>query len=218
MFTGARTKDDICGKGVKIYTADDFSSKAIEKSRFLPWNFEFPNSPPNPPSHYVNYPLYPIGDPIKSANSYDDTGGVLYFGSLSEKSVLDLLVHILAVNFLEDNYLVFYDECKKNPLQEKYLEQIRIVSPRELAEWGLISKDQKFKDQPITATQAIINFFNFQKKYYDQYNLHSKCGRRKQDQGIGEDALSLGFGICIEASCCCNYRYRIWSRPWWCSS
>ncbi|MDD4290497.1 MAG: hypothetical protein PHH83_04515 [Patescibacteria group bacterium] len=215
MFTRERTKDDICGKGVKIYTADDFSSKAIEKFRFLPWDFEFPKQPIQP-TYYVRHPLYPIGDPIKSANNYDDTGGVLYFNTYREETLSILLSDLLDTNHLGNQYLVFYDECKKNSLQEKYLEQIRIVSPRELAEWRLISKDQKFKNQPITATQTIINFFNFQKKYYDEYNLYSKCGLRKQKQEIGDDALSLGFGICIEASCCCNYRYRIWSRPWWC--
>ncbi len=207
---------NICGYEVNIYTENDFETLHKQRSLFLPWNFNSQEQISRPPSTRVDYPLYPTGDPVKSANSNDGTGGVIYFDYCELSTLLDLL-KLLKVEHLGKQYLVFHDECKGNSLQEKYLEQIRIVSPRELVEWGLISKDQKYKDQLITATQAIVNFISLQKVHYDSYQLHAKCGMRKKDQGMGDDALSLGFGICVEASCCCNYRYRIWSRHWWSS-
>lgn len=154
----------------------------------------------------------PTGHPVKDAPTNVAEGGVIYFDDNPQQSAFEGLLGLLGIQDALKEYAVVWSESQ-NPLEDRYLGQLRIVSKWALSgvfEAPLAEGMEPLIAQPLTVGEALWGFIEDQKAYWgeDRYS--------KLDGTLGGDGdwarESLSFGLMVENSY--HHIYRIWSRPW----
>jgi hypothetical protein len=152
----------------------------------------------------------PNADPFLNAPLTESSGGTLYFDRTVSDQNLTAALQVMGI-YSTGEY-VAYAAGSSNPVKERYLDQLRIVSIDALSSLFQARSFQSPK-QSLKIPDAVIAFVTAQKKKWadDHYTFSSKL--RGAAGGDGDWAKeSLAFGIHVENT----YWgvYRLWSRPW----
>lgn len=151
----------------------------------------------------------PSSHPFLNAPVNDDAGGVVYFDGHPEKEQLEALFDLLSVRGRATDYAAFWAKSE-NPMEERYLEQLRIVSTYTLASMFQAEVNEAtspLTSQTLTVSEALWAFVGNQQEIYNRGALSGVMG------GDGDWAKeSLAFGFMVENAY--NIVYRIWSRAW----
>jgi len=153
-------------------------------------------------------------DPIRSAPSTLPQGGTIYFNHYDEESGLGGVLRVLAMAHDRKDYAVFFGGAD-NTIEQRYLDQIRIVGHAALRQLYGVSSDaiSQLPTQPLGLRDAVYAFLEHQsKKWGDPRYLFSSALRGTLG-GDGDWAKeALAFGLMVEN----GYWqvFRIWSRPW----
>jgi hypothetical protein len=162
----------------------------------------------------VNRPNYygfnePSSHPFFNAPVNDSAGGVIYFNGWVGFEQLEATLALLEVRGDTAEYAAFWG-ASSTPLNDRYLEQLRLISPYALANlFGVKAQDdtQPLVTQKLTVSQALRRFIELQREKYGSSSLNGVMG------GDGDWAKeSLAFGFMVENSY--HGIYRIWSRAW----
>ncbi len=147
--------------------------------------------------------------PFLNAPTNDACAGVVYFNGRATREQFDSLLRLLEVQTVLTDYAAFWRESG-NPVEERYLEQLRIVSRGALvsifnAETG--EQQQVLFAQTLPVKDALWAFLENQQTVWSRNSLRGKMG------GDGDWAKeTLGFGFMVENSY--HAVYRLWSRAW----
>jgi hypothetical protein len=178
---------------------------------FLPQGFGLggpaiitPYSGPPQPSYYGFHEAQ--AHPFLNAPPTESASGTLYFDDNVTADELNAALGVIGV-FATKDY-VAYSKSSVDPLQERYLDQVRLVSKMALASMFGARRDEPTPHQTLDIPQAAAAFVAAQKaKWNDTSKLAGAAG------GDGDWAKeSLAFGFHVENT----YWgvYRIWSRAW----
>ncbi|HEV2689177.1 MAG TPA: hypothetical protein VGV35_11500 [Bryobacteraceae bacterium] len=152
----------------------------------------------------------PSSDPFQNAPLYDACGGIIYFDGRPKRNHLDTVLALLEVSSETTEYAAFH-ALSANPLEQRYLEQLRFVAPHALISlFGVQPQEdtQPLVKQKLTIAGALWRFIELQQEKYNRTSrLNGVMG------GDGDWAKeSLAFGFMVENSY--HGIYRIWSRAW----
>jgi hypothetical protein len=147
-------------------------------------------------------------DPVRAAPTQYPDGGVIYFDE-SSRERLETALSVMGVLLRETKYAVIQGSAG-NPLQERYLDQVRIVSRGALGHLFGISGEavaQVPAQQPITIGDYIQQFIAEQDAKWSRHDL-DRAGGGDGDWAKGR----LAFGFMVENGYWSVYR--LWSRAW----
>jgi hypothetical protein len=150
----------------------------------------------------------PSQDPFHAAPAQEPCGGLLYFDDGVDLQQLRGALDVIGVHGPRKDYAVFAGESK-DPVAERYLDQVRIISKAALAHFfGLREEAKALPDQDVPLGDYIERFIADQKaKWNESASLAGTLG------GDGDWAKeSLAFGFYVENTSWGVYR--LWSRPW----
>jgi hypothetical protein len=153
-------------------------------------------------------------DPVRGAPLTEPTGGTVYFDESIESDDLATLLRVMHVNMHEKDFVVFAGSARK-PIEERYLDQARIMSKRALR--GLFGADKEaatLDPQPISMVDYVAQFVGEQRlKWNDPdgnpYSIRLD-GRFGGDGDFAKEALCFGFMVENQPWAV----YRVWSRAW----
>jgi len=157
------------------------------------------------------YGLQQMGypDPMKSAPPHEAEGGIVFFDSRFNVEDFQGLLRLFQIYGGSKDYALF-TATSKNPMEEKYLCQFRIVTKFGLRflYHDLMEKDYgAFPEQDLTIEDCLLYFLEEQAQKYNKGNLEGLFG------GDGDYAYEkLCFGFMLENAY--HSVYRIWSRAW----
>ena len=154
----------------------------------------------------------PSTDPFHGAPTQEACGGLLYFDDDVDIAMLRNALVVIGVHMPRKDYAVFAAEAK-DPLAERYLDQVRIISKGALGNFFAVGEEARaLPDQELTLGEYIDHFIAEQKeKWSDGYAFSGKL--RGTLGGDGDWAKeSLAFGFFVENTYWSVYR--LWSRPW----
>jgi len=152
-------------------------------------------------------------DPFHAAPTQDPCGGLLYFNDSADAEQLRGAFAVIGVQDARKDYAVFAAEAK-DPVAERYLDQVRIISKPALAHFfGLEAEVKALADQDLPIGAFIESFIAAQKA---KWNHPDDAFSRRLSGTLGGDGdwakESLAFGFYIENTPWAVYR--LWSRPW----
>jgi hypothetical protein len=157
------------------------------------------------PNYYGLEPLQ--NDPVRAAPTQDPDGGVIYFDQTS-KERLDTALSVMGVRLDEREYAVIQGTAP-DPLQDRYLDQVRIFSRGALGHLFGVGEElaQIPQQQPVPVGDYIQQFMSEQDQKWSSYDL-DRAGGGDGDWAKGR----LAFGFMVENG---YWRvYRLWSRVW----
>lgn len=155
-------------------------------------------------------------NPFKERPTMEPNGGFIFFDNDVPREDFNALTRILKIggsDSISHDYVAFLKESK-NPKEDGYLTQLRLVSNWALYGFYKCISGYEFKSFPkqeLSITDAMFSFIDSQKKTYgtsyEDSQLEGKFG------GNGWCAREeLNFGLMVEND---YYRtYRIWSTAW----
>lgn len=152
----------------------------------------------------------PSSHPFLNAPVNDSAGGVIYFDGRPPRGQLDAALSLLEVRTDTSEYAAFW-AASSNPLDERYLEQLRLISPPALVNLFAVQPHEGTEPlvkQKLTVGEALWRFIEIQQQKYNRlWALDGVMG------GDGDWAKeSLAFGFVVENAY--HGVYRIWSRAW----
>jgi hypothetical protein len=155
--------------------------------------------------------------PIKGDPPQEESGGFVYFGNGLSKNDFKRFLRMMGVSNenrrSDKDYLAFMAKSK-NPIEDRYFKQMRLVSKFGLRHMFNALDDEgyeNFPEQKLSVEEALWAFIESEKKEYGTFfgdpRIEGKMG------GDGDCAREeLSFGFMVENS---YYNiYRIWSRAW----
>ncbi len=142
--------------------------------------------------------------PILDSPRTTSSGGTIYFDGRDLSSKLDVSLDLMGVRSGTD--YVAFASSSKDPRQDRYLDQLRLVSKGALdAFYG--NQKKELPAQRLAYPQAIVKFIDAQRLKWTNNKLAGTAG------GDGDWADErLGFGFHVENTYWSVYR--VWSRPW----
>jgi hypothetical protein len=151
------------------------------------------------------------GHPMSNAPLTESAGGTLYFDDGVEIEALIAAIGVMGVYATER--FVAYADAAHNPVEERYLHQLRLISHSAIVSlWGVMT-DHPLEPQKITVMDAIKAFVAGQKQRWNSASYTYSPQIAGTAGGDGDWAKeSLAFGFHVENT----YWgvYRVWSRPW----
>lgn len=155
----------------------------------------------------------PSQNPFHAAPTQEPYGGVLYFDESADLDQLRGALAVIGVQEARKDYAVFGAEAK-DPVAERYLDQMRIISKPALAHFfGLDAEVKALPDQDVPLGAFIERFIAEQKA---KWNYPGDAFSRRLSGTLGGDGdwakESLAFGFYVENTPWAVYR--LWSRPW----
>ena len=150
----------------------------------------------------------PSRDPFHGAPTQEPCGGLLYFDDCVEVERLRAALDVIGVHTVRKDYVVFGARAE-DPVADRYLNQVRILSKSALAHFFETGKDvSELSDQPITLGAYIETFIAEERSRWNRgSDLTGTLG------GDGDWAKEqLAFGFLVENTPWAVYR--LWSRPW----
>lgn len=166
---------------------------------FVPPPVVTPWGVPLPPSDYSFQP--PSAHPFHAAPRTADSGGTLYFGTNVAQQQLTAALTLMGVR--EYNAYVAYAAQSADPAQDRYLEQIRLLSHFALS-WFKCPQQDAPHPQTLNISEAVWAFMEAQRRKWDNQALDAVAG------ASGDNYPRLAFGFHVENS---YYGvYRVWSR------
>lgn len=158
------------------------------------------------PNYYGLEPLQ--SDPVRAAPTQYPDGGVIYFEAPS-RDRLETALSVMGVRLDEREYAVIQGTAD-DPLQQRYLDQARILSRGALGHLFGIGGEamaQVPAQQPLTVAGYIQQFIAEQEAKWSSRDLDDAGG------GDGDWAKGrIAFGFMVENG---YWRvYRLWSRAW----
>ena len=152
-----------------------------------------------------------MGDPFLNAPLQDSCGGTVYFEATKE-DYLKALVRLMGLRAVSKEYVAFAISST-NPVEDRYLDQIKILTHLALTEIFRIDDELIPEEQPFTIEESILGFVAAQNHKWNEPN-RTFSSRLSGSAGGDDDWAkeALAFGLHVENS----YwgAYRIWSRPW----
>jgi len=152
-------------------------------------------------------------DPMRGAPLGESSGGTLYFDASIRPDDLATLLRVLHVPNHEKHFVVFAGSARK-PLEERYLDQVRIVSRVALIRLFWVDEAATLAAQPISIAEYVARFVDEQRHKWEDADGHPFP--RSLDGVFGGDGDSdkeaLCFGLMVENASCAVYR--VWSRAW----
>lgn len=150
-------------------------------------------------------------DPITNAPLQDPGGGTVYFDTTDEEQLG--AIFSATVGHTRNNEFVAFAFQARDPVTERYLDQMRIVTCVALSGVFEVKEDDLPGEQTLTIGEALTGFVTAQESKWSEpgetfpYRLEGAAG------GDGDWAReALAFGLHVEN------RYwgvcRIWSRAW----
>ena len=149
-------------------------------------------------------------DPIHAAPRTDGNGGTLYFDGKVREDVFRAATCALGILPIA-SYAVF-SASSRNPVEERFLDQLRFVSVAALHALYRVADDVVMPEQAVDATTAGWAFIEAQRAKWNDGHAYSQklSGTAGADGDWAKE--TLGFGLHVENS---YWRvFRIWSRPW----
>jgi hypothetical protein len=148
--------------------------------------------------------------PFLNAPVTESAGGTLYFDDDASIETLTAALRLMGVYQTED--YVAFAASSAEPLKERYLDQLRLVSHAALASLFQASVTESPPKQSLNVLHAVAAFVTAQKaKWNDRYVFSAKLSGTAGGDGDWAKE-SLGFGFYVENT----YWgvYRVWSRAW----
>ncbi len=150
-------------------------------------------------------------DPITNAPLQDPNGGTVYFDT-TDKEQLGVIFSATAGQTLNTEFAAFAFQAR-DPVTERYLDQMRIVTSIALANVFDVDEDDLPGEQTMTIGEALTGFVTAQESKWCEPGEtfpHRLEGAAGGDGDWAREALAFGFhvensywGVC-----------RIWSRLW----
>lgn len=153
-------------------------------------------------------------DPVRGAPLTDPTGGTVYFDESIKSADLAALLRLMHVNMHEKDFVVFAGSARK-PIEERYLDQARIMSTRALrALFGAEKEAATLVPQPISMVEYVAQFVDEQRLKWNDPDGNPcsirLAGRFGGDGDFAKEALCFGFMVENHPWAV----YRVWSRAW----
>ncbi len=150
-------------------------------------------------------------DPITNAPLQDPGGGTIYFET-TDKEQLEAIFAATAGHTRNNRFAAFAFQAS-DPVTERYLDQMRIVTNAALSGVFDVNEDDLPEEQALTVGEALTGFVAAQENKWSEpgetfpRRLEGSAGG---DGDWAKEALAFGFHV--------ENRYwgvcRIWSRPW----
>ena len=153
----------------------------------------------------------PSSHPLQAAPTTEAAGGVLYFDPPDQADFWAML-RLLQVQTHLCEYAAFA-AAAADPLHERYLVQLRIMSPtalRLMFHAPMEETHQALLQQPLTVGELLWEFLEQQQAYWGTGFSSQLRGAMGGDGDWAKETLA--FGLLIENSYQCIYR--LWSRVW----
>jgi hypothetical protein len=163
-----------------------------------------------PPQHSYYGLDEPQAHPFLNGPLAESSGGTLYFDDNTSVQTLQETLRLMGVYETLD--YVAFGKSSSNPMSERYLDQMRLVTRSALASIFGATSPEPPPQQTLHAPAAICAFITAQRsKWNDGYAFSSKlAGTAGGDGDWAKESLAFGFhventywGI-----------YRVWSRSW----
>lgn len=156
----------------------------------------------------------PDADPIRGAPSSDPSGGCVYFDDDVDAGDLSAVLRVMGVQDRLQDYVMFGAESTAT-LEDRYLDQIRIISRGALTHLFDVPKDMVADlPKPAAPLETLIQAFITAQR--EKWNDPRYAFGGKLAGTLGGDGdwakESLAFGFLME-----NQYWqvmRLWSRPW----
>jgi hypothetical protein len=155
----------------------------------------------------------PSRDPFHSAPTQEPCGGLLYFDDGVGPEQLRGALAVIGVHGPRKDYAVFAASAE-DPVAERYLDQVRIISKSALSHFFEAPEDAKaLPDQPVALGDYVESFIAEQKAKWNDANYVYSSRLAGTLGGDGDWAKEqLAFGFFVENTSWGVYR--LWSRPW----
>ncbi|MDD5417019.1 MAG: hypothetical protein PHU12_03520 [Candidatus Aenigmarchaeota archaeon] len=157
-------------------------------------------------------------NPFLNAPIEEAEGGVIYFGNDVKRKDLMSVLNVLDVGNTNDSdkYAVYLHDATV-PLEEGYLQQMRIVNRFGLQFAMDEIDDNEYENYPSQPMDVKDAFWAFMEKEKKKWGTHfwddKKKGLAGKFGGNGDCAREeLSFGLMVESGY--HEIYRIWSRAW----
>ncbi|HWP47899.1 MAG TPA: hypothetical protein VNM22_12110 [Candidatus Limnocylindrales bacterium] len=166
----------------------------------------------DPPSKYYGY--HPgLNHPFHNVPTNEPSGGIIYFDGTPDESDIKALLRLMEVDTRLKDYAAFIEKAQE-PVEERYLVQLRIVSRFALRFMFNALTDEEyesFPEQNLSVGELVWKFIQNQQQMWGtdmgSPNLYGVMG------GDGDWAKEeLAFGFMVENLY--HEVYRIWSRAW----
>jgi hypothetical protein len=152
----------------------------------------------------------PHAHPFLNAPTTEPSGGTFYFDDDAKPEALDAVLSLVGVRNTKD--YAAYAASSADPLNERYLDQLRLVSNAALSSLFSASSDEPLPPQTLDAPSAVIGFVAAQRaKWKDDRTYSEKlAGSAGGDGDWAKESLCFGF----HAENSYWGVYRVWSRAW----
>jgi hypothetical protein len=171
-----------------------------------PW--DDPLAALNRPNYYA-FQEHRAG-PFDGAPVTDPAGGTVYFDAEPERADVEALLRLMRAGPVRRDYAVFVGEAV-NPLEERFLKQVRIVGHGALRSlFGVSEPPEAFAEQPLTLLELVWAFIEEQQGLYGIGMSRALEGAMGGDGDWAREALCFGFFV--ENSSWGIHR--LWSRAW----
>ncbi len=163
------------------------------------------------PGFYVTGDHF-TGNPFRDAPLNNATGGTIYFEAGGEEP-LRALLRLLLGFVAERQDFVAFGISAANPVEERFLDQIKIIPNVALSSLLDSEIERLTEDQRLTIEEAVIGFVRAQSEKWNEPGRIFSPRLEGAAGGDGEYAKeALAFGLHVESS---HWSIvRIWSRPW----
>jgi hypothetical protein len=152
-------------------------------------------------------------DPMHGAPLGESSGGTVYFDASIRPDDLATLLRVMHVPDHVKHFVVFAGSARK-PFEERYLDQVRIISMPALIRLFWVDEAATLAAQPISIAEYVARFVAEQRCKWEDRDGHPFP--RRLDGVFGGDGDSdkeaLCFGFMVENAACAVYR--VWSRAW----
>ena len=152
----------------------------------------------------------PGANPVLGGPTTEEAGGTLYFAADTDTAALATALGV--VGLLRTTDYVVFPASSTNPVEERFLDQMRLVSTSALASMFRTRIKDPVPLQSLDMQQAVLAFVAAQKvKWRDDHTYSFKLnGTAGGDGDWAKEQLAFGFhventywGV-----------YRVWSRSW----
>jgi len=151
--------------------------------------------------------------PIISSPQQEASGGFVYFDNNLKREDFKGFLRMMNIRSGDKDYAAFFQESS-NPAEEKYFNQMRLVSKFGLR-FGFDALDEReydtFPEQGPTLEEALWGFMEGEvKKFGTSFGDPRIEGKMGGDGNFAREKLAFGFAVENEY----HRVYRIWSRAW----
>lgn len=153
----------------------------------------------------------PDAHPFRAAPTQEPAGGVLYFDDNVSPDHMRVVIDMIGIHARRTDYAVFAASAG-DPPQERYLDQVRIISKSALGHFFAAAEAGALPEQAVPVGDFILSFIAAQQAKWSGGSVFPAelAGTLGGDGDWAKEALA--FGLLVENSYWAVYR--LWSRPW----